>query len=83
MTVTYKANLDGTPAPMQGSPVADMVSVKKVDEQTREMKSLKGGKTVSESRATVSADGKTVTVVGSGLNPKGVKVTFTALYEKE
>jgi hypothetical protein len=83
MTVTYKANLDGTPAPMQGSPVADMVSVKKVDEQTREMKSLKGGKTVSESRATVSADGKTVTVVGSGLNPKGVKVTFTALYEKQ
>ena len=83
MTVTYKASLDGTPAPLQGSPVADMVSVKKVDEQTREMKSQKGGKTVSESRATVSADGKTVTVVGSGLNPKGVKVTFTALYEKQ
>jgi hypothetical protein len=83
ITVTYKANLDGTPAPMQGSPVADMVSVKKVDEQTREMKSMKDGKTVSESRATVSADGKTATVVGSGLNPKGAKVTFTALYEKQ
>jgi hypothetical protein len=83
ITVTYKANLDGTPAPMQGSPVADMVSVKKVDEQTRAMKSLKGDKTVSESRATVSADGNTVTVVGSGLNPKGVKVTFTSVYEKQ
>jgi hypothetical protein len=83
ITVTYKANLDGTPAPMQGSPVADMVSVKKVDEQTREMKSMKDGKAVSESRATVSADGKTATVVGSGLNPKGTKVTFTAIYEKQ
>jgi hypothetical protein len=47
------------------------------------MKSLKGDKTVSESRATVSADGKTVTVVGSGLNPKGAKVTFTSVYEKQ
>jgi hypothetical protein len=83
MTVTYKANLDGTPAPLQGSPVADMISVKKVDEQTREMKSRKGDKTVSESRATVSADGKTVTVVGSGLNPKGEKTTFTAVYDKQ
>jgi hypothetical protein len=83
MTVTYKANLDGTPGPMQGSPVADMVSVKKVDDQTREMKSTKGGKTVSESRATLSADGKTVTVVGSGLNPKGTKNTFTSVYEKQ
>jgi hypothetical protein len=83
ITVTYKASLDGTPAPVQGSPVADMVSVKKVDEQTREMKSMKDGKTIAESRATVSVDGKTATVVGSGLNPKGVKTTFTAVYEKQ
>jgi hypothetical protein len=83
MTVTYKASLDGTPAPLQGSPVADMVSVKKVDEQTREMKTTKGGQTVSESRATLSADGKTATVVGSGVNPKGVKTTFTAVYDKQ
>lgn len=83
LMTSYKAKLDGTPAPLEGSPVADMVSVKKVDEQTREMKSMKGGNTVSESRATVSADGKTATVVGSGLNPKGVKTTFTAVYEKQ
>ena len=82
-TTTYTAKLDGTPAPLQGSPVADMVSVKKVDEQTREMKSMKGTTTVSESRATVSADGKTATVVGAGLNPKGEKWTFTAVYEKQ
>jgi hypothetical protein len=83
MAVTYKASLDGTPAPLQGSPVADMISVKKIDERTREMKTTKGGSSVSESRATVSADGKTVTITGSGLNPKGQKVTFTAVYEKQ
>jgi len=79
---SYKATLDGTPAPLQGSPVADMISVKKVDDRTRETKTTKAGSPVSETRATVSADGKTLTVTGTGLNPKGVKNTFTAVYEK-
>ena len=82
-STSYTAKLDGTPAPLQGSPVADMISVKKIDERTRELTSTKGGKTVSQSRATLSADGKAVTVVGSGLNPKGVEVKFTAVYEKQ
>jgi hypothetical protein len=82
-STSYTAKLDGTPAPMQGSPVADMVAVKRIDDRTRELTSMKGGKTVGESRATLSADGKTVTVVGSGLNPKGVEVKFTAVYEKQ
>ena len=82
-STSYSVKLDGTPGPFQGSPVADMVSVKKIDERTRELTSMKGGKTVSESRATVSADGKTVTVVGKGLNPKGVEVKYTAVYEKQ
>jgi hypothetical protein len=80
---SYKVTLDGTPAPLQGSPVADMISVKKVDEHTRETKTTKGGSPVSESRAVVSADGKTLTVTGSGLNPKGEKNTFTAVYDKQ
>jgi hypothetical protein len=82
-TTSYKVGLDGTPAPLQGSPVADMISVKKVDDRTRETKTTKAGSPVSESRAILSADGKTITVTGSGLNPKGVKTTFTAVYEKQ
>ena len=82
-STSYSAKLDGTPAPLQGSPVADMIALKKTDDRTREVKSMKGTKTVSESRATISADGKTFTVVGSGLNPKGVEVKYTAVYEKQ
>jgi hypothetical protein len=82
-STSYTAKLDGTPAPLQGSPVADMITVKKIDDHTRELKSTKDGKTVSESRATLSADAKTVTVVGSGLNVKGVEVKYTAVYEKQ
>jgi hypothetical protein len=79
---SYSAKLDGTPAPIKGSPVADMVSVKKVDERTVELKNTKDGKSVGESRATMSADGKTVTVTGTGTAPLGTKMTFTAVYEK-
>jgi hypothetical protein len=79
---SYTAKLDGTPAPLKGSPVADMVAVKTIDGRTVELKSMKEGKTVGESRATVSADGKTATVVGTGLTPKGEKTKFTAVYEK-
>jgi hypothetical protein len=82
-STSYSVKLDGTPGPLEGSPVADMIAVKKIDERTRELKSMKGGKTVSESRATVSADGKTATVVGAGLNPKGVQVKYTAVYDKQ
>jgi hypothetical protein len=82
-TTSYTVKLDGTPGPVQGSPVVDMVSVRKIDDRTRESKNMKDGKTVGESRAMVSADGKTATVTGSGVNPKGVQVTFTAVYDKQ
>jgi hypothetical protein len=80
---SYTVKLDGTPAPLKGSPVADMVSVKKVDDRNVELKSMKDGKTVGESRGSVSADGKTATVTGTGMSPKGVKTKFTAVYEKQ
>jgi uncharacterized Zn-binding protein involved in type VI secretion len=83
LVTTYTVKLDGTPAAVQGSPVIDMVSVRKVDDRTRQFTNMKDGKTVGESRATVSADGKTATVTGSGVNPKGVRVEFTAVYDKQ
>jgi hypothetical protein len=80
---SYTVKLDGTAAPVKGSPVADMVSVKKVDDRNAELKTMKDGKPVGESRAALSADGKTVTVTGTGMSPKGAKIKFTAVYEKQ
>jgi len=82
LETSYTVKLDGTPAPLKGSPVFDMVSVRKVDDRNVELKSMKDGKTLAESRATVSADGKTATVTGTGVTPKGEKTKFTAVYEK-
>ena len=80
LETSYTAKLDGTPAPFKGSPFADMISVRKVDDRTVELRSMKDGKTVSESRAIVSGDGKTATVTGTGMTPKGVITKISATY---
>ncbi len=82
LETSYTVKLDGTPAPLEGSPVADMVSVKKADDRNVVIKSMKDGKPVSETRSTVSADGKTATATGTGMTPKGEKTKYTAVYEK-
>lgn len=82
LETSYTVKLDGTPGPVKGSPVYDMISAKKIDERNIELKNLKGGQPVGESRVTLSADGKTATVTGTGMTPKGEKVKFTAVYEK-
>jgi hypothetical protein len=76
---SYVAKDDGTPAPLTGSPVADMISVRKINDRTVERKLMKAGKIIRQDRDTVSPDGKTITVTGSGLN----KSKFTAVYEKQ
>jgi hypothetical protein len=81
---SFVAKLDGTPAPITGSPTADMISVRKINDRTLESKSTKGGSPVAQSRVTVSKDGKVVTITGSGaVNAKGVKTKNTEVYEKQ
>jgi hypothetical protein len=60
---SYTAKLDGTDAPLKGSYTADTVSVKKVDAHTVEETDKRGGQVVEVDKMTVSANGKTMTVV--------------------
>lgn len=52
---------DGNDHERKGSPYADMVSVRVVDDHTVEVVSKKAGKVVSTTKDAVSADGKTLT----------------------
>ena len=80
---SFSVKLDGTPAPITGSPNADTISGRKINDHTIASKTMKGGKTVGQSRVMVSADGKELTVKGSGVNAQGVKTQTTAVYEKQ
>jgi len=74
---------DGKDYPMTGNPDADMISMKKIDDNTIETVSKKGGKSMYTVRSVVSKDGKTRTSTYKGTNAKGQKVNNTLVYDKQ
>ncbi len=79
----YTAKSDGTPAPLTGSPLADTISVRKINDRTVERRLMKAGKTVGQDRGTLSPDGKTLTITGSALSPRGTQTKFSVVFEKQ
>ena len=81
---SYTTNLDGTESPITGNnPNADTVTVKRIDANTLESTSRKGGQVTATQRNVVSADGKTRTVTTTGTTADGQKVNNVAVYEKK
>jgi hypothetical protein len=79
----WTGKFDGKDYPLTGDPAADSRSYKKMDARTMELTNKKGGKAVATGKITVSADGKSRTVVVSGTDASGKKVTSTAVYDKQ
>jgi hypothetical protein len=79
----WTGKFDGKDYPLTGDPTADSRSYKKVDDRTTELTNRKDGKVVATGKIVLSADGKTRTVTVSGTDPKGNKVTSTAVYDKQ
>lgn len=79
----FTASYDGKAHPIKGSPVSDMVWLKKIDANTSERIDLMKGKVVQTSTRRVSADGKTMTVTQKGIDARGQPVTNVLLFEKK
>jgi hypothetical protein len=79
----WTGKFDGKDYPLTGDPDADTRSYKKVDDRTTELTNKKGGKVTASGRIVVSADGKSRTVTVSGTDAKGMKVKYTAVYDKQ
>jgi hypothetical protein len=80
---SFVAKADRTPAPITGSPIADMAYVRKINSHTLISEITKAGIPVGRSRIAVSQDGKVLTSTGSALNPNGVRINFTAVYDRQ
>jgi hypothetical protein len=80
--VTYGGNYDGKPNPIQGSEIADTVSLKRIDANTTERTDTKNGKVVQTYTRVVSADGKTMTVTIKGMNAQGQAVNNVVVFER-
>ena len=79
----WTGKFDGKDYPVTGDSNADTRSYKRVDAHTLKLTKKKGDKVTMSGTATVSADGKTRTVVISGTDASGKKVTATAVYDKQ
>jgi hypothetical protein len=82
-TTQYTANFDGKDSPLTGSPIADMVSLKRIDARTTERTDKKGGTVAQTIRRVVSADGKTMNVTVKGKNAQGQEMSNVIVFEKQ
>jgi hypothetical protein len=78
----FSPKYDGKDYPATGMPGADTISMKKIDDNTIETVSKKGGKPLITTRSVVSKDGKTRTTTQKGTNAKGEKVNNTIVYDR-
>ena len=79
----YTANYDGKDVPLKGSPIADTVSLKRIDALTTVRTDKKGGKVVQTLRRSIAKDGKTFTVVVKGTTSKGEPLNNLLVFEKQ
>jgi hypothetical protein len=81
--IEWKGRFNGKDYEVTGDPNTDMRSYTKVNDQTLNMISKKGGKVVAQGRIVVAADGKSRVVTLNGTTAKGKTFTNTAFYDKE
>ncbi len=79
----WTGKFDGKDYPLVGDPVSDTRAYKKVDDRAMELTNKKGGKVTATGSIVVSADGKSRTVTVSGTDAKGMKIKYTAVYDKQ
>lgn len=78
----YTAAFDGTDYPLKGSPVANTVSLKRIDARITERVDKKDGHVVLVYKRVVSDDGKTMTVTINGVNAQGQQVSNVVVFER-
>jgi hypothetical protein len=79
----WTGKFDGKDYPVTGDPSSDARSLKKINDHTLTFAVKKGDKVTTTGRIVLSADGKTRTVTTSGTDPKGNKISGTAVYDKQ
>ena len=72
----------GTGKVLAGGPY-DAVSGKRIDDNTREVSYMKGGKQMLQLRAAVSKDGKTLMFTVEGTDAQGKPVSGVAVFERQ
>ena len=78
----WTVNYDGKDRPETGSPVADTLSLKRIDPFTAEFTQKKAGKVVATGTRVISKDGKVMTITTKGTNEKGQAFNDVQVFDK-
>lgn len=81
--IEWSAEPDGKDHPAKGNPDADAVSLKRIDPNTAEATTKKGGKVMTTARWVFSKDGKTRTVTTKGTNAQGQTLNNVTVFDKQ
>ena len=81
--VEFQAKYDGKDYPIKGLPTADTISLKRVNPNTVDGITRKGGKEVGKTRSMVSKDGKTRTFTTEGIDAQGRKFKNVTVYDRQ
>ena len=79
----WTAKFDGKDYTVKGDPDRDMVSLKKIDDNTIEVTNKKDGKVTNTMKIVVAKDGKSRTNEASFTNAKGVKVHNIIFFDRK
>jgi hypothetical protein len=79
----YISKFDGKEVPWTGNPMADTAAPKKIDDNSYEGTSKKGGKSTVTVKVVVSADGKTLTATQDGTGPSGEKIHSVSVFDRQ
>ena len=81
--VTSSFKYDGKDYKATGTPDFDALSATRVDANTVQSTQKRMGKAVGSTTRSVSADGKTLTLVTKLTTPKGTDVDMTTVYDRQ
>ena len=74
---------DGKDYPLTGSPLADTISAKRINERTGESIWKKDGKVVFTVRSVISADSETLSMTRTGKDAQGRTIEDVLVYDKQ
>jgi len=81
--IEIAAKFDGKDYPIKGSPMADAISLKRVNERQTDVIEKKDGKVIMTAKSVISADGMTATVTQTGKDPHGRVINNVLVYDKQ
>ena len=81
--IQFVSDYTGDQVPVSGSSDADMLTLKKVSEDTAEVVLFHAGREIGGARRVISKDGKTMTITVQMTNAQGVPVNDVQIFEKE